>query len=185
MQTLAPIILRHRGVLPAIAPNAFLAPGCTVIGDVEIGPEASIWFGCVVRGDVNTIRIGQGTNIQDGCLLHVTGERHPLTIAEHVTVGHGAILHGCTIGAGAMVGMGALVMDGAIVGEGSLVGARSLVTPGSQVAPGMLVLGTPAKPVRTLTDAERAGFLESAARYVELAARYQRELLGCVDPTER
>jgi gamma-carbonic anhydrase len=180
-----PIILPYGGIVPTIASTTFLAPGCTVIGDVVIGPEASVWFGTVVRGDVNSIRIGRATNVQDGCVLHVTGDKHPLVIDEQVTVGHGVILHGCSIGAGAMIGMGALVMDGAVVGEGSLVGARSLVTPGSRVPPGMLVLGTPAKVVRTLTDQERAGFLESAARYVEVAARYRSESCGRTDPSER
>ncbi len=167
-----PLILAYGGIAPTVGEDVFLAPGCTIIGDVVLGAGASVWFGSVVRGDVHRIRIGPETNIQDGCVLHVTGGKHPLTIAERVTVGHGVILHGCTIGAGAMIGMGALVMDGAVVGEGSLVGARSLVPPGAKVPPGVLVLGTPAKVARTLTEEERAGFLESAARYVRYARTY-------------
>jgi gamma-carbonic anhydrase len=170
-----PIVLPYGGVLPSFDEGVFLAPGSTIIGDVTIGPAGSVWFGAVIRGDVHRIRIGRETNIQDGCVLHVTGGKHPLTIGERVTVGHGVILHGCTIGDGAMIGMGALVMDGAVVGGGSLVGARALVPPGSKVPPGVLVLGAPAKVVRTLTEEERAGFLESAAHYVGYATRYREE----------
>lgn len=167
-----PLLLTHGGITPTIGEDVFLAPGCTIVGDVAIGSRASVWFGSVVRGDVHQIRIGSETNIQDGCVLHVTGGQHPLTIAERVTVGHGVILHGCTIGPGAMIGMGALVMDGAVVGEGSLVGARSLVPPAAKVPPGVLVLGTPAKVVRTLTEVERRELIESAARYVKHARAY-------------
>jgi carbonic anhydrase/acetyltransferase-like protein (isoleucine patch superfamily) len=171
-----PLILAHGGIAPTVGEGVFLAPGSTIIGDVVIGPRASVWFGTVVRGDVHRIRVGAETNIQDGCMLHVTGGTHPLTIDERVTVGHGVILHGCTIGEGAMIGMGAVVMDGAVIGQGSLVGAGSLVPPGAKIPPGVLVLGAPAKPARALTEEERAGFLESAAHYVAYAARYREEL---------
>jgi gamma-carbonic anhydrase len=168
-------VLPYGGVLPTFDESVFLAPGCAVIGDVAIGPRSSVWFGAVIRGDVHRIRVGIETNIQDGCVLHVTGGKHPLTVEDQVTVGHGVILHGCTVGSGAMVGMGALVMDGAILGEGCLVGARALVPPGARVPAGALVLGTPAKVVRMLSEEERAGFLDSAARYVAHAARYRQE----------
>jgi carbonic anhydrase/acetyltransferase-like protein (isoleucine patch superfamily) len=137
-----------------------------------------VWFGSVIRGDVNRIRIGDRTNIQDACVLHVS-EEYPLTIGSDVTVGHGAILHGCAIADGALIGIGARVLDGATVGEGAFIGAGCLVTPRTEVAPGMLVLGTPARVARALSEEEKRGLRESAAHYVAYARAYRT---GSLDP---
>lgn len=157
---------------PQIAPDGFVVEGAAVIGDVAVGPRSSIWFGAVVRGDSNAIRIGARTNVQDLCILHVD-EEHPLTIGDLVTVGHGAILHGCTIGDRVLVGMGATVMSGAVVGDDSIVGAGALVTEGTQVPPRSLVLGVPAKVRRGLSDEEVASVQKAALDYIEYAAMYQ------------
>lgn len=167
-----PVLLPYHGILPKIGPGAFLAPGITLVGDVELGEEASIWFGSIARGDVNRIRIGRRTNVQDGCILHVTA-RAPLEIGESVTIGHGVILHGCTIRAGALVGIGARVIDGAVVGEGALIGAGSLVVPGCVIPPGVLALGVPARVVRPLGEDEKRTLVETANRYVVYAAAYR------------
>jgi carbonic anhydrase/acetyltransferase-like protein (isoleucine patch superfamily) len=167
--------LRFGTTLPSIHPEAWLAPGASVIGDVHIGPRSSIWFGSVVRGDVHQIRIGAGTNLQDLCVVHVTRDRFPTSIGDEVTVGHHATVHGCRVGDGALIGIGAIVLDGAEVGDEALVAAGSLVPPGMKVAAGTLVMGTPARVVRTLDAAERAEQRARALQYVELAARYARE----------
>lgn len=153
---------------PFIDPSAFVAPTAFLVGQVEVGPEASVWYGAVVRGDQNTIRIGVRTNVQDLVVLHVDG-RHPLTIGSDVTIGHRAILHGCTIGAGALVGMGAIVMNGAVVGEEAMVGAGALVTEGTVIPPRTLAVGVPAKVRRELTEEERAQLRASAEHYLKLA----------------
>ena len=156
----------HKGRLPKVDPTAFVDPSAQVIGDVTIGPESSIWMNVVVRGDVNHIRIGARTNVQDGSVLHVTRETHPLAIGDDVTIGHAAVIHGCTLENHAFIGMGATVMDGAVIGEFALVGAGALVTQGRKVPPRTLVMGSPAKPVRELTDAEVAQIRRSARNYV-------------------
>jgi carbonic anhydrase/acetyltransferase-like protein (isoleucine patch superfamily) len=143
---------------------------------VTIGADSSVWFGCVVRGDVFPIRIGERTNIQDSCVLHVTHDRYATVLEDDVTVGHRAVLHGCRIGAGSLVGIGAIVLDDVRVGEGSLIGAGALVTPGTRIGPGMVALGSPAKVVREVTDRERAWMAESARNYVEYAREYRRSL---------
>lgn len=173
----SPLLLPHHGAAPIIGPGAFIAPGAIVIGEVEIGAAASIWFGSIVRGDVHWIRIGERTNVQDGCVLHVTRGAHPLLIEDRVTVGHGVVLHGCTLLPGSFVGMGARVLDGAVVGEGAMIGAGALVTPGAVVPPGTLALGVPARIVRPLTGEERTRIAASADRYVKYAEEYL-ELLG-------
>ena len=137
-----------------------------IIGDVIIGEESSVWFNAVIRGDVNHIRIGKYTNIQDGCVLHVARRTLPLLIGDEVTVGHNVVLHACTIGSQCLIGMGAIVMDGADIGEQSIVGAGSLVTPGTKIPPRSLVLGSPARVKRELTEEEIRGIRESAANYV-------------------
>jgi carbonic anhydrase/acetyltransferase-like protein (isoleucine patch superfamily) len=167
--------LRFGATLPTIHPEAWLAPGSSVIGDVHVGPRSSIWFGSVVRGDVHMIRIGAGTNLQDLCVVHVTRERFPTWIGDEVTVGHHATVHGCRVGDGALIGIGAIVLDGAEVGDEALVAAGALVPPGMKVAAGTLVMGSPARVVRTLGSAERAEQRARAQQYVELAARYARE----------
>lgn len=162
----------YRGITPHIAADAFIAPTATIIGDVEIGAESGIWFGVILRGDVNRIRIGGRTNLQDGTIVHVTKDLHPTTIGNDVTVGHGVKLHGCTIGDGCLVGIGAIVLDGAQVGAESLVAAGSLVAPGTVVPPRSLLLGNPARVKRSLNDEEAAGLAELATRYVNYRLDY-------------
>jgi carbonic anhydrase/acetyltransferase-like protein (isoleucine patch superfamily) len=163
------------GVSPRIDPSVFLATGCVVVGDVELGVGASIWFGAVVRGDVNSVHIGARTNIQDQAVVHVTGGSHPTWIGEDVTVGHQAVLHGCTVKDRCLIGIGAIVLDGAVVGEEAIVGAGALVPPGMVVPPRSLVMGSPARVKRTLTDVDVEGLRSSARRYVDCAARYRTE----------
>jgi carbonic anhydrase/acetyltransferase-like protein (isoleucine patch superfamily) len=151
-----------------------VAPSAVITGDVELGDDVSFWFHTVARGDVNWIRIGERTNVQDGSVLHVTHETHPLEIGRGVVVGHQVVLHGCTIEDGALIGIGARVLDGAVVERGAQVGAGALVTPGHRVPAGWLALGTPARPVRPLDEAERETIREIARRYVDLKERYRR-----------
>jgi carbonic anhydrase/acetyltransferase-like protein (isoleucine patch superfamily) len=166
-------ILRALGdARPRIGRAVFLAETCAVIGDVEIGDEASIWYSAVVRGDVMSIRIGARTNLQDGAIVHVTADRFGTTIGSDCTIGHGAILHACTIEDHCLIGMGATVLDGVVIGRGSLVGAGALVTPGVVIPPGSLVIGSPARVKRTVNDKERVQIEYGAAHYVELARRY-------------
>jgi gamma-carbonic anhydrase len=174
------MILDYLGRRPVIHPTAFIAPGAVIIGDVEIGPESSIWFGAVVRGDVNYIRIGAATSIQDGSILHVTHDTHPLVLEDCITVGHSVTLHGCTIRRHVLVGMGATILDGADIGPESLVGAGCLVPEEMKVPPRVLVVGVPARIVRPLTDAEVAGLHESAERYI----RYARNYRGATQPVQ-
>ncbi|MCP5040145.1 MAG: gamma carbonic anhydrase family protein [bacterium] len=159
---------------PRIATDAWVAPGAVVVGNVEIGPAASIWYGCVLRGDVNAIRIGARSNVQDASVLHVTRHRFETIVGDEVTIGHRAVVHGCTVGDGALIGIGAIVMDGASVGEGALVGAGAVVPPGKAVPARTLVIGTPARVVRTLDDEELEQQRRRALEYVELAAQHRR-----------
>lgn len=167
-------IYPFRGVLPQLGERVFLAPGAELSGDIVLGDDVSFWFHTAARGDVNSIRIGARTNIQDGAILHVTHERFPLHIGSDVVVGHGAILHGCTVGDGALIGIGARVLDGAVVESGAQVGAGALVAPGKTVPTGQLVMGTPARVVRPLSEAERAAIVEIAERYAGLKEEYRR-----------
>ena len=155
-----------KAIKPEIHDSALVAESAQVIGDVVIGEESSIWFNAVVRGDVNYIRIGMRTNIQDGCVLHVARRTLPLIIGDEVTVGHNAVLHACTVGNRCLIGMGAIVMDDAEVGENSIVGAGALVISGTKIPPGSLVLGSPAQVKRPLTEEESRNIRESAAHYV-------------------
>lgn len=166
------IIRSYQGKLPKIGEAAYVADNAAIIGDVEIGNDCSIWFGTVVRGDVNFIRIGSRTNIQDNCVIHVTHGSHPTVIAEEVTIGHGAILHGCKIRRGALIGMGARVLDGAVIGENALVSAGALVPEGMRVPPRTLVVGVPAKVKRPLTEEEVARLEQSWRSYVEYKDEY-------------
>jgi carbonic anhydrase/acetyltransferase-like protein (isoleucine patch superfamily) len=159
---------------PKIDPTAYVHSSAHVIGDVHIGPHSSVWFHAVLRGDVQRIRIGARTNIQDNATVHVTRERHPTLIGDDVTVGHNAVLHGCTVGDRCLIGIAAIVLDRCEIGDDCLVGAGALLPPGTTVAPGHLVLGAPARIVRPLTDAERESLRASAAGYVANAARYRR-----------
>ncbi len=151
---------------PVIDSTALVVDSAQIIGDVVIGEGSSIWFNAVVRGDVNYIRIGKRTNIQDGCVLHVARRTHPLVVGDEVTVGHNVTLHACTVGSRCLIGMGAVIMDGAEVGEESIVGAGALVTQGRIIPPGSLVLGSPAKVKRQLTEDEKRDIRDSANHYV-------------------
>jgi carbonic anhydrase/acetyltransferase-like protein (isoleucine patch superfamily) len=168
------VILGYEGKKPRVAATAFLAPGCVITGDVEIGEDSSVWFQTVIRGDVNVVRIGARTNVQDHSVVHVTSRTHPTTLGDDVTVGHRVVLHGCTVNDRCLVGIGAIVLDGAVIGPDAMVGAGALVPPGMVVPPGTLVLGAPAKVKRDLTPEERAFLRTSAANYVGYAARYRQ-----------
>ena len=157
---------------PSIDPTAVILPGAQIVGDVSIGDKASVWYNAVLRGDESRITIGDGTNIQDGCIIHVD-EGAPAAIGSHTTVGHGCILHGCTIGDGVVVGMGSIILNRAVLEDGCMVGAGSLVTGGTVIPAGMLALGRPAKPVRPLTQEELQGQRELAAGYVRWALEYK------------
>lgn len=157
---------------PRLAPGAWVAPSADVIGDVEMGEHSSVWYGSVVRGDVFPIRIGARTNVQDHCVLHVTHDKYATVLHDDITIGHRVVLHGCTVESGALVGIGAIVLDQAVIGAGALVGAGSLVTPGTKVPPGMVAMGSPAKIVREVTDAEREWMQESVRIYVRLAKEH-------------
>lgn len=159
--------------VPLIHKTAFIADDAVVIGDVEIGENASIWFGSIVRGDVNFIRIGERTNLQDGTIVHVSSRTHSTILENDITVGHRVTLHGCYVETGCLIGIGAILLDGVRVGKNSLVAAGSLLTPGTEVPPGSMVMGSPAKVKRSLTDEEIASIERNVARYVELAATYK------------
>jgi carbonic anhydrase/acetyltransferase-like protein (isoleucine patch superfamily) len=163
------------GIVPEIDAEAWVAPGAQVMGRVRLGPLASVWFNAVLRGDNDPIEIGAGSNVQDGCVLH-TDVGAPLTVGPDCTIGHVAILHGCTIGPGSLVGMGATVLNGATIGANALIGAGALVTEGKAIPDGVLAMGRPAKVVRDLTEAELAGLRRSAATYRANAARFRAGL---------
>ena len=164
------------GMLPGIDPTAWIAPGAHVIGDVTIGAGASIWFGVVIRGDNEPILVGAGSNIQENSVLH-TDWGYPLSIGANCTIGHRAMLHGCTIGEGTLIGMGATVLNGARIGKGCLIGACALITEGKEIPDGSLVMGAPGRVVRSLDDAGRAKLLESARGYARNAARFRAGLV--------
>ena len=161
---------------PRLGERVFLAPGAVVTGDVTLGDDVSFWFHTAARGDVHWIRVGARTNVQDGSVLHVTHDTHPLTIGADVVVGHHAVLHGCTVEDGALVGIGARVLDGAVVEQGAQVGAGAVVPPGHTVPAGHLALGVPAETVRPLTREESRTIRQIAARYVRLKDRYRSEI---------
>ena len=158
---------------PQIDPDAFVVDSAVVIGDVVLGPDASVWFHTVLRGDVERIRIGARSNLQDNTTVHVTGGRWPTLVGEAVTVGHAAVLHGCAVGDHSLIGIGAVVLDGAVIESECLIGAGALVTPGTHVPARSLFLGRPARRVRELTGEEIARLRQSAANYVERARAYR------------
>ncbi len=168
-----PVILPYRGVLPTIASDAFIADTAVIIGDVEIGAGSSIWFGCVLRGDVNSIRIGRNTNIQDGTVVHVSRTGKGTQIGDGVTVGHLALLHDCTVEDGAFVGMKACLMDGSHLESGAMLAAGGLLTPGKRIPSGELWAGNPAKLLRPLLEAEKEMIPNSSIHYATLAAEYR------------
>jgi gamma-carbonic anhydrase len=173
------MIRTFQGIKPTIPDSCFVDDTAVVIGDVVMGAHCSVWINTVIRGDVHYIRIGDRTNVQDLCMLHVTHDTHPLIIGQEVTIGHSVVLHGCTIKDRVLVGMGSIIMDGAVIGEDSVVGAGALVVEGTIVPPKSLILGSPAKIKRPVTDEELAWIKESAANYV----RYANQYLG--DPTKK
>jgi len=166
------VIRIFQGIKPTIPDSCFIEDTAVVIGDVVMGEDCSVWFNAVIRGDVNHIRIGNRTNVQDLCMLHVTHDTHPLIIGSEVTIGHSVVLHGCTIKDRVLVGMGAIVMDGAVIGEDSVVGAGALVVEGTVVPPKSVILGSPGRVRRGASDAELAWIKESAANYVKYARQY-------------
>jgi carbonic anhydrase/acetyltransferase-like protein (isoleucine patch superfamily) len=170
-------IYPYQGRWPVLGARVFLAPDAHLAGDVTVGDDASLWFHTVARGDVNSIRVGPRTNVQDGAVLHVTHARHPLVVGAGVVVGHQAVLHGCTVEDGALIGIGARVLDGAVVERGAQVGAGAVVAPGHRVPAGHLALGIPARVARPLTEEELRRIAEAAERYVALKDEY-REVLA-------
>lgn len=157
---------------PRVAASAFIAPNATILGDVTVGEQASVWYNAVVRGDINRIVIGDRSNVQDGAVLHLSAE-HGCIIGNDVTVGHMAMLHACSIGDEVLVGMGAIILDGAEIGARSIIGAGALVTQGKKIPPGSMVMGSPAKVVRELTEEEQLSIKGWAERYVRLIPHYR------------
>ncbi len=161
------ILVRYLDRIPTIADDVHVAPGAALIGDVRLGPQSSVWYGCVLRADINTISLGARSNIQDGTVCHL-GDDDPTIIGEDVVIGHRAVVHGCTIEDGCLIGIQATILDGAVIGRGSVVGAGAVVTAGVKIPPRSLVLGTPAKVVRTLGDDVEDFHRRLAAKYTRL-----------------
>ena len=169
-------ILPFKGRLPSIDPSTFVAPSAYIIGDVEIGEDSGIWYGCTIRGDSNEIRIGKRVNIQDGTVVHVASEGQGTYIGDDVTIGHMALIHACTLEAGCFIGMKACVMDGATVESGGMVAAGALVSPGKIVKSGEVWAGVPAKPLRQISEKDKALMNWTANHYVELAKEHVESL---------
>jgi carbonic anhydrase/acetyltransferase-like protein (isoleucine patch superfamily) len=168
------MIKTFQNLQPKIHETAFIAETAVVIGDVEIGEDSSVWYGSILRGDVNYIRIGARTNIQDACVLHVSAKTHPTVLADEVTLGHRVTLHGCYIETGCLIGIGAIILDGVRVGRNSLVAAGSLVTPNTQISPRSLVMGSPARVKRELTDDEIYNQSRFWQNYTDLLRIYKQ-----------
>jgi carbonic anhydrase/acetyltransferase-like protein (isoleucine patch superfamily) len=168
------MLRRFRDVLPRVHPTAFIDDSAQVIGDVEIGEESSVWMAVVIRGDVHRIRIGRRSNIQDGTVIHVMNRTHPTTIGDSVTVGHAALIHGCTIDDRCLIGMGAILLNGARIGSDTIVAAGTLVVEDMDVPPRSLVMGSPGKVKRALTDAEVIDIQALADRYVGYRLDYMK-----------
>ena len=164
------MILTLKGKTPAVSPGAFIAENATLIGDVTVGRDSSVWFGAVIRGDNEPITVGEGTSIQDNAVLH-TEKGHPLTVGSNVTVGHGAIVHCTSVGDNTMVGMGAILLDGAVIGKNCIIGAGAVVKERAVVPDGTMMVGVPAKPVRELGP-EQIALLERTSPYVALSKEY-------------
>jgi carbonic anhydrase/acetyltransferase-like protein (isoleucine patch superfamily) len=170
------MIRSYRGRTPQIPASAYIDPDAVIIGDVTMGELSSVWPGVVIRGDVNWIRIGARTNIQDGSVLHVMKDTNPLQLGDAVTIGHGVILHGCTIESRVLIGMGSVLLNGAKIGTGSIVAAGTLVPEGAVVPPGSLYMGHPGKVRRELTPKDQASIDAYAARYIEYSATYKTDV---------
>lgn len=166
------MLMPYKNIQPTVAENVFIAPNAVVIGDVHIGEHSNVWFGCVIRGDVHRIRIGDRTNIQDGTVIHVTRVTGPTTIGSGVTIGHSALLHACTLEDDCFIGMRATIMDGAVVESGGWVAAGALVTPGKRVPNGQIWAGNPARFLRTISPEEAAFIATSSENYIALAQQY-------------
>ena len=167
------MIRRFGDKMPQLGADAWVADSAAVIGDVVLGPRASIWYGAVVRGDVEKIRIGANTNVQDNSVIHVDSGGWPTILGEGITVGHRVVLHGCTVRDGALIGIGAIILNGAEVGAGALIAAGALVAPGVKIPPGVLAVGSPAKVKRPLSEEEKEHLRESARHYVQLASEHR------------
>lgn len=172
----SPPFYPFRGTWPRVHPSTFVAPTASVIGDVEIGEGSGIWYGCVLRGDTNVIRVGRRTNLQDGTIVHVNRKTFAAIIGDDVSVGHAAIIHACTLENRAFVGMGATVLDGCVIEEGGMLGAGALLPPGKRIGRNELWLGAPAHLVRVMSAEERAGWDQTAIHYAELAGEHRRSL---------
>ncbi len=166
--TVSERLAQHLGRTPDIARAAFIAANATVIGNVTMGPNSSVWYGCVLRGDINSIEIGEGSNVQDGTIVHLADD-FGVNVGAYTTIGHAAIIHACEIGNECLIGMGATILDGAKIGDRCIIGANALVTQRFVAPPGSMVIGAPAKVVRPLTDAEAAGLKKWAEKYIEVA----------------
>ncbi len=169
-------ILPYGGTLPQLGKGVFLAPTACLIGDIIVGDDSSFWFNVTVRGDVNYIRVGERTNIQDGSVLHVTSKKFPLFIGNGVTGGHSVVLHGCEVMDGCLIGIGARILDGAVIEKESIVGAGAVVSPGTRIPGGHLALGIPAKVVRPLKDEEFELINRTAEHYINLKNEYLKYL---------
>ena len=169
------MLITYRGVAPKLGKRVYLVDSAQVIGDVEIGDDSSVWFNAVIRGDVNYIRIGSATNVQDNSTLHVTKDVYPLFVGSQVTIGHNVTLHGCKVADRCLIGMGAIILDNAQIGEDSIVGAGALVTEGSKFPPASLILGMPAKVARPLKKEEIDRIIKSSANYIDYAKQYTGE----------
>ncbi len=166
-------IVTYKGITPKIDASVFIAEGVHIIGDVEIGKDSSVWYNTVIRGDVNFIRIGERTNIQDNTVVHVTNKKFPTHIGSNVTIGHSAVIHACTINDYSLIGMGAIILDDAKVGPFALIAAGAVVTMGMVIPEGMLAAGVPAKIVRALTEDEKKFLEKSAQNYIDYVATYR------------
>jgi len=161
-------LARHLGKEPETAQAAFVAPNATVLGNVKLGALSSVWYGCVLRGDINTIEIGEGSNVQDLAMVHLADD-YGVKVGRYTTIGHSAIIHACEIGDECLIGMGATILDGAVIGDHCIVGANALVTQRFVAPPGSMILGSPAKVVRSLKESELMGLRAWAEKYVEVA----------------
>ncbi|MEO0286638.1 MAG: gamma carbonic anhydrase family protein [candidate division WOR-3 bacterium] len=170
------LILPYKGKYPRFGQYVYVAPTAQVIGDVVVGDYSSIWFGAVLRGDVEEILIGQYTNIQDNVVLHGTRGKYNVVVGDYVTIGHNACVHGARVSSHVLIGIGAVLLDGVEVGEYSIIGAGAVVAPGTKIEPGSLVLGVPGKVVRRLTEEEKASIDRNARNYLEYAGEYMSEI---------
>ena len=175
--TLAERLENHLAREPSVDPTAYVAAGATLIGDVTIGPRASVWPGCVLRGDIQSIVVGEGSNIQDGSVVHLADD-YGVSIGNYVTIGHMAMIHACTIHDECLIGMSATVLDGAVVGPRAIIGAGALVKKGMEVPPGAVVMGVPGRIVKTLSEDEQVGLRRWAEKYVQVAAAHKAKFLG-------